>query len=281
MDEIHFDVAETERRFRALKRYCEQEAKIAPGPEFACVNDRRCHRVRPNRVKGGLAHVGSQCVMSFGEKPFTIMFIGYDYGRGAWSLETCRQQTEEYPQRLNPHYKGIVKVMMEIFQVKCEQESSTELWTPLLKRMSQTNGTRCCAPVDNHMACNTTQGMRRQCWPHLKKEIEILRPTIILFHGAQLRQSFLKSLHSDGCIEQPIFSEFQNHCCRVRWPFPDPFDSVLLFFSHPSHPQANNSFGSQWDTTVVPILNRLRQQRWIPTVNPDWRPRLRKQWPSI
>jgi hypothetical protein len=283
MSEPRYDTNLTKQRFKRLRDYCEKEAHIAPC-HFDCSKVDCCQQKVNSRgldlVSGGLAHVGEKYDICFDDKSLRILFVGYDYGNCCATLEQRRRSIQclSGPDlNKSPHYKGIVKVMMEIFQCKCGSEADTGSWRPLLKRMSQTNATRCCAPKEGRMGCNTTEGMRTNCWPHFKKEIELLQPTIIVFHGAALKDSFLHNL--DSAERRTLCSsELSEHCQHVTWEsFPAPFKSFLLFFNHPGHGQ----FGRQWDTKVLPVLKGLRDDGRLPSPNTDWKPRKRKEWPRI
>jgi hypothetical protein len=291
LDRLLYDTKATEQRFKDLRRYCEQEAHIDPS-KFDCDFVKFCEGEVGSRglhlVKGGLAHVGEDYDVRFDGKELRIMFVGYDQGNCCAGLEEYRQSIQCFHSAINPHYKGIIKVMMEVFQQECDSETDKHLWKPLLRRMVQTNATRCCAPREGSnsrrtMACNTTEDMRRKCWPHFKREIEILKPTIMFFHGASLKTPFMDDLKRDGVSCEPLDGELGEHCYLLKWTWADPFESVVLFFNHPAPIPIGNrhNFGSQWDKKVVSVLNKLRTLGMLPTLNSAWVPRQRKDWPKI
>lgn len=274
----------TSQRFAELRRYCEEVAHIDPG-DFRCEFLADCERGLAEGlalVKGGLAHVGEQYDLSIDGKETRMLFVGFDFGNDCAGLEERRLDIQAYSGIPNPHYKGIIKVMMEVLEQNCETPKDENLWKPFLKRMAQTNATRCCAPRNGRRKTNTTERMRKNCWIHFKKEIEVLRPTIMFFHGAQLKSSFLENLRSERVSCIPLFQDFQEHCQHIIWTtFNDPFESVVLFFSHPQPLWSPHNFGSQWEAEVVPILKRLREVGILPTITTEWRSRQRKDWPSI
>ena len=286
-----YDAAATDRRFQSLRQYCEEEALIDPG-EFHCCHEKECMSEvgrKPLRlVEGGLAHVGEEYDIRFGSKELRLMFVGYDYGRGCAGLVQRRHDIQNLVLPLNPHYSGITKVLIEVFQATCQGVQDEDEWRPLLKRMVQTNATRCCAPKGNEMRCNTTAEMRRLCWIHFKKEIEILEPTVIFFHGAELIHSFvtnvqtdkqlcLEPVYSDGLTETSLSREFHEHCKQITWAtFPHAFESVLLFFHHPSY----GHFGRQWDSVLLAV-KQLRHMGRLPMLNSEWNVRKQKEWPSV
>lgn len=148
MTEVVYDENATDKRFKELQIYCKKVARIDPH-DFHCGWQTACEREVENKglqlLPGGLAHVGEQYDMRFDEKDLRVMFVGFDFGNDCAGLEKRRQDIQNL-EPLNRHYKGIVKVMMEILQQSCERVDDSHLWRPLLKRIAQTNSTRCCAP---------------------------------------------------------------------------------------------------------------------------------------
>lgn len=151
---------------------------------------------------------------------------------------------------------------MEIFQEGCTGDS----WPELLKRMAQANATRCCAPSGHLMTTNTNNRMRRNCWAHFRKEIEELEPTLIFFHGAYLKGSFLEALQAEGIRPRQPVDDFEE-CRLVEWAvFARPFASILAFFHHP----ARGAFGRQWERTTA-LIRRLQQEGYLPTFSQGWK----------
>ncbi|HEV2352367.1 MAG TPA: hypothetical protein VG028_21235 [Terriglobia bacterium] len=273
----------TDGRLDKLRRYCEQDAKIDPR-NFHCKYYGECKSSVSTGltfIPGGLAHVGEDYDVTLGDQDLRIMFVGYDYGNGSDCLENRRTAIQEYAGHLNPHYRGIVKVMMEIFQVGCDSEGEGHVWRPLLRKMAQTNATRCCASRNGAMRTNTTREMQQNCWGHFRKEIEILEPTIIFFHGARLRQSLMQNLQRGEPNQAPptaLSQQVGHHCQLIEWTaFSRKFTSALLFFNHP----AFGHFGNQWEAKVVPALELLREHSLLPAGGKEWRARGRAKWPPI
>jgi hypothetical protein len=272
----------TDVRFTQLKTYCEQEVRIDPR-DFHCTHFDACNTSAAEGLEfipGGLAHVGEDFDTTLAGKGVRILFVGYDYGNCCDDLETRRASIQGYAGALNPHYRGLIKVMMEIFQVQCASEREDHLWKPLLRKMAQTNETRCCVSTNRSMRTNTTRTMQTNCWVHFRKEIEILGPTLIFFHGAALKRRFLESVkeeHAQPSPRSPI-DGYERHCQVIDWTiFPKKFSSVLLFFNHPAY----GHFGRQWETKVTPLLQSLRERQLLPPGESDWRPRARTDWPKI
>jgi hypothetical protein len=284
MDEIRFESMATERRFHRLREYCEQEAFIDPD-NFRCRSVDACTGSLPvgsHLVRGGLAFVGVDYDIRFGDRELRLLFVGIDRGNQPGSLIRLREDIQEYPGKLNCHYRGIVKVLMEVFQVTCVAEKDEGRWKPLLRRMAQTNLTRCCAPKHGKMRTNQTATMVNNCWAHFKKELEVLQPTVILFHGKRLLRPFLESLRIERLVPSPLTAESKGLCYEVAWSnFERPFCSTLLFFNHPSPPYSPYNFGSQWESKVLPMIAKLRDLGHVPNSDASWKPRGRKAWPSL
>jgi hypothetical protein len=200
-----------------------------------------------------------------------ILFVGIDTGRGSDAANVLR--TDRYG--LNAHYRGILKVLMETFQVRASGDEQERLQSrQLLERCAQTNTVHCCAPSGGKMRTNSTDIMRKECWRHLKKEIEILEPTLIFFHGARLRGAFSRLIGREGLTTTP---EGFPECETISWTiFPNSFTSLLAFFHHP----ARGHFGKQWEARAVPLLGRFRSQH-LGILQDNWRPLGRSEWPKI
>jgi len=277
MPDVSFDRNRTEHRFQRLVQYA-QDAKITPRL-FACGSICRCNEslaeaLRPLRLEncGGLVHVGEEYDVTVHHREFRILLVGKDYGGGSSDLAARRQCIQSLTENdLNWHYKGVVKTLLEVYQWRREDG-----WQCLLKRMAQTNATRCCAPRENRMACNTNYQMRLNCWPHFRAEIEILEPTLIIFHGADLAGPFQACLQREGAqVDQPLPG--LDRCQHVKWTnFSNPFETVIVFMNHP--------FAARWRqfdwASAVEIINRLRP-RHLPVFNTQWTPLQDSDWPRL
>jgi hypothetical protein len=194
--------------FRELRQYylgngLEPEA-------FKCTSRAKCKNschlnTKPNRqfIEGGLAYIGSQYDTKVAEGNMRILFVGYDFGNTFASLEQRRTDIEGYRPPLNAHYNGVVKVLMEIFEQNCESGADVQNWRSLLVRMAQTNVVRCCVPENGTMQTHATQTMWKNCWPHFREELRILRPTLVVFQGKSLKRFFLRQLGIDGIEAKP------------------------------------------------------------------------------
>lgn len=280
MGVISFEKEKTERRLLALEQYA-KEAGISPSG-FRCHRLKDCDsslaadlRLTPENC-GGLAHVGENYDVVVDGKELRILFVGKDYGWGRSELRERQTEIQNYSGEPNPHYKGIIKVLMEIFQERCDKTS----WHHLLRDMSQTNATRCTAPRQSQkgtpfMKSNITHTMRMNCWGHFRKEIEVLEPTLMWFHDADAQSTLLQSIREEGLSPTDLF-ELQE-CKQVEWTiFPRPFKSVLAFFHHP----AFGHFGRQW-RFATDVIARLREKGYLPTFNNEWKPLQKEEWPFL
>jgi hypothetical protein len=142
--------------------------------------------------------------------------------------------------------------------------------------MAQTNATRCCAPRDGRMRCNMNYGSRLSCWPHFRAEIEILEPTLMIFHGSDLRYPFNECLRRERVEARQVLPGVER-CQLIRWTnFRRPFESVIVFMNHPA---AAPWHRFDW-TNGAEIINRLRPIH-LPVFNHQWTPLQREDWPRL
>jgi hypothetical protein len=278
---ITFDAERTKSRLLTLEEYARQ-VRIEP-LKFACASLPLCSASLAGDIQlelencGGLAHIGENYDVVLDGQELRILFVGKDYGCGNSDLKTRRGIIQTYADPLNPHYKGIIKVLMEVFQDRCEGGT----WRTLLRRMAQTNATRCTAPRPSKaqassMQSNITKTMRMNCWSHLKKEIEVLEPTLIWFHDAVAKSSFLEAVRKEGLFPTVPYERYQQWY-QVEWTiFRRPFKSVLAFFHHPAY----GHFGRQWEL-ATDVIARLREEGCLPVFAENWSPLKRKEWPVI
>jgi hypothetical protein len=281
MSAISFNKEKSAGRLLALEKYA-IEVGISPS-EFHCNWQPLCSsslasdlQLKPENC-GGLAHIGENYDVVIDGKELRILFVGKDYGWGRSELKERQTEIQTYSGEPNSHYKGVIKVLMEVFQERCESDS----WRHLLWRMAQTNATRCTAPRDDQtgkplMKSNITHTMRTHCWSHFRKELELLEPTLIWFHDADAQSFFSQVARKEGL---PIIVPFEQHqeCLLVEWTvFPRPFKSVLAFFHHP----AFGHFGRQW-TIATDLIARLRESGYLPMFSTDWKSLEKREWPTI
>jgi len=226
---------------------------------------------------GGLAHLGEDYDVSVDGQELRILFVGKDYGHDNSELRERRTEIQTYSGEPNPHYKGVIKVLMEIFQDRCDGKS----WRLLLRRMAQTNATRCTAPRASqtqkmNMQSNITNTMGKNCWSHFRKEIEVLAPTLIWFHDADARYSFIRAIHEDG-LSPTLPFEHRQKCQQIEWTiFSRPFKSVLGFFYHPAY----GHFGRQWGLATN-VITGLRKEGYLPTFDKEGKPLQKEEWPTL
>jgi hypothetical protein len=65
------------------------------------------------------------------------------------------------------------------------------------------------------MQSNITKTMRMNCWSHFKKEIEVLEPTLIWFHDAVAKSSFLEAVRKEGLFPTKLSGRFSPDRSRV------------------------------------------------------------------
>ncbi|MGA2481531.1 MAG: hypothetical protein ABSF92_00255 [Candidatus Acidiferrales bacterium] len=281
MGGINFNREKTASRLLALEQYA-RASGISPS-DFRCHWLRDCDSSLGANLQlrkencGGLAHVGEEYDVFMNGQELRVLFVGKDYGRGNSEVRQRQTDIQTYLGEPNPHYKGIIKVLMEVFQERCDKNS----WRYLLRRMAQTNATRCAAPRESAKGnslrkSNITRTMRMNCWDHFKKEIEVLEPTLIWFHDADAQSSFIQAIRREGLSPTLPFEQLQE-CQQVEWTiFLTPFTSVLAFFHHP----AFRHFGRQWGLATG-VIARLRREGHLPAFSNEWKPLGKEEWPTL
>jgi hypothetical protein len=170
----------------------------------------------------------------------------------------------------NPHYGGVAKTAAAVFgsagefcQKKCRnvcQKSRVPLHVGnrpaccVLDRIAQPNAVKCVSKLVTNSDCKATGTMWKKCAHHLVAELKILRPEVVIFHGAPIKKPVtnaikeLEPIEVAGIGPDPVL---------YRWPA---VEAHLLFLHHPAH----NCLAKQWDPVVVPALNYLRERKRIP-----------------
>jgi hypothetical protein len=95
--------------------------------------------------------------------------------------------------------------------------------------------------------------MRVKCAYHLVAELKILRPELVIFHGAQIKWPVTNAIGKE--LEQIEVAGIGP--VLYGWPV---VGARLLFLHHPAH----NALAGQWGAVVVPALDYLRAENLIP-----------------
>jgi hypothetical protein len=142
------------------------------------------------------AYVGSFYGRGSGPR---VLFVGYDCGRDPDPTPVDRRNTiltayREKATEWNQHYKGLICVAgaltgshcSELCGQKCALAPEEDC---VLCRVAQTNAVKC---VPENSSSMDFQGRKyiKACIPLLFSEIEILRPDVIVVHGADLWHPF-------------------------------------------------------------------------------------------
>ncbi len=290
-----FDVPKTRRRYQALLKHYQQAGLNADN--FACPHYAACEdsqRGAKNLFKGGTLGLMPLYDVSYNGTPIRIFIIGkedgytpesrrygkpelHPYGIPAnFSLrcKQCLQATQRTT--LNPHIKGTLLTLQRIFEVQSQY---------LYASYALGNGLRCAFQKDpnseNHSDLPDTPIMRRNCFPYLVKEIEILEPTLVITQGnwaidanhpvmAQLHRAFgpskrlmVSSNGKHGLYEFPSFMYLTSyHPARLGpwktrlapdalWPMIDHLKDIGYL------PHISSEEAAQYEAKVKPAVDKL------------------------
>jgi hypothetical protein len=231
---------------------------------------------------GGILN-GKHCLMSY---------VGRDYGRpGVFprlvlvGIDHRDQISGDFMHRrsgiehawqnggekaFNPHYGGVARTAAAVFggeaefcQTMCrdickKSRVPFDLVRPrpfcVLDRIAQPNAVKCVSELATNANCKATKTMWDKCAHHLVAELKILRPEVVVFHGAPIKTPVTKAIKE---LEPIKVAGIGPDPVLYRWPA---VGAHLLYLHHP----ARGHLDRQWDTVVVPALNYLRAENLIP-----------------
>ena len=166
--------------------------------------------------------------------------------------------------QFNPHYNGVVKTAAAVFGGAAEfcqktclkknmcQKSRVPSACCVIDKIAQPNAVKCVSNLATNSSCQATGAMWTNCAHHLVEELEILRPDLVIFHGAGIKWPVTNALKELEQIEVAGIGPV-----LYRWPA---VGAHLLFLHHPAH----NWLAKQWEPVVVPALDYLRARNLIP-----------------
>jgi hypothetical protein len=145
-----------------------------------------------------------------------VVIVGIDHEHGHHDYQERRDEILGYQRgqpNFNQHYRGVVKTAAAILGsatgcMECAKANrclhlSRNIGQPcVLEMFSQPNLLRCAN--GQNATSKATPEMRRNCARLLVEELEILKPTLIVFHGAKLHKPFQKALSSRGWKDSQI-----------------------------------------------------------------------------
>lgn len=245
-----------------LDHWARKDAHIDP-KTFNCRFYEEC-----NASVGGKLDHGNNCMMSFVGREFGVngtfrlVVVGMDHGDPeGGSFEDRRAGIEDWYQKggckFNPHYKGVVKTAAVFFGsagdycrrmcgTSCQKSREPSL-ACVIDRIAQPNIVKCTPDKDTQInrESRATMTMLWNCTHHLIHELLILRPQLIVFHGAKSRWPVTTKLQSRGIVLKSIESITDRHGpVLYDWPT---LGAHLLFLHHPSR----GGLDRQWDAVVA------------------------------
>jgi hypothetical protein len=242
---------------------------------FACPHYAKCSRSHGNLLAGdsvSMSYIGPRYGEPITSPDVRLVCIGIDHGggeRGAGAADFQERRrvilTFQKGIKLNPHYYGVVKTTAAIFGrhtecMTCAHQKQCQLSKRpgtlcALELVAQPNLVKCANAPD--MTSRSTSVMKTNCSNYLLEELELLRPTLVVFHGAKLRVPFGAALRAAGWREPAHSGETTPAMCEITGPSLT-FDA--LYLNHP----ARGNLDWQWASVVEPALTVLRRKGKIP-----------------
>lgn len=249
-----------------------QEAKVDPHG-FACRFYSECNKSVSESLDGGSTCMMSYVGRQYEQDGFRLVIVGMDHGEAEGAdFEQRRGQIEDAYQKggynFNPHYQGVVKTAAAIFggrgnhcRHNCTrfcQKSRNASADCVLDRIIQPNAVKCAPNTHKNRNSKATGTMRHNCAHHLASELRILRPGLVVFHGAAARWAVPPVFKECGLGLEEVGNVSDNHG-------PVLFKSQklrahVLFLHHPSYGWLDR----QWANIVEPALAYLREEKLIP-----------------
>lgn len=240
------------------------------------------HYASCNQSHGSLQAGASVCMSYVGpryEHPveghdLRLVLVGMDHGGdtgGPYSEDFASRQQAilSIPTRgsFNPHYRGVVKTAAAIFgratdcstcaeQNQCQRRSEPDRRC-VLDMIAQPNLVKCANGSD--MRSGSTPTMMGNCVGLLMEELEILHPTLVVFHGVGARRPFEAAIESRGWTHTsvPVPGDQTDALHGVVGP------SIRIHVLYLAHP-ARGHLARQWSAVVTPALALLRRMQRLP-----------------
>jgi hypothetical protein len=165
--------------------------------------------------------------------------------------------------KVSPHYLGIIRTAAALFgplgrrcmdtcwvEGKCQYSGKSDSHLCVIRSIAQSNLAKCAAGGESG-GCRATPKMYRNCSTHLLSELQILRPHVLVFHGAKLRVPFIHKARKTGWRIELVRKRRTPVLYHLTAPN---FSCHVLFFHHP----ARNALNRQWAKVVRPALKALR-----------------------
>jgi hypothetical protein len=156
---------------------------------------------------------GKHCMMSYVGRDYgapgispRLALVGMDHrDQGRGDFADRRSEIEHFYQnrgcRFDPHYVGVVKTAAAVFgssALRCQeaclkerscQKSRDSTQPCVIDRIAQPNVVKCVSDLTTNGTCKASTTMWANCTNHLIAELKILRPELVVFHGANAKWS--------------------------------------------------------------------------------------------
>lgn len=262
-----------------LQAWAQGDAKIEPGA-FSCSRYNACNA----SAKGALRR-DDTCAMSYIGERYSrqdtidaepkLVIPGIDHGEPSGGGTTYQRGREHIKsvyinegQAFNQHYQGVVKTAAAFLgrggdhcsvncKTHCAQSFGAANSACVLEKLVQPNLVKCVPVSAPNMNSVTTRLMRDNCSHHLIAELRILKPDIVVFHGAKARPIVLSSLMNNGVKTTPLVHNHEGNAVLSHVP---ELKLHMVFLHHPSRYHMDRT----WDRDAVPSLEYLRKEGVIP-----------------
>jgi uracil-DNA glycosylase len=216
-----------------------------------------------------MSYVGVRYAMNLSAR---IVMVGKDHGCGGCAdFHGRRQKIREYQspqnkQKFNAHYRGVVRTAAALLGSvttcsACYDTNMCQLSNGggpycVLDLIAQPNLVKCAPDDKNTMRSQATSLMKMKCSNLLVEELEILNPTLIVFHGTDLRKFFSEAISSRRWELEKWDCQKQKHLFKLNGPT---LKADVLFLAHPAYGWLER----QWDG-VLKEIETLREAGKLP-----------------
>jgi hypothetical protein len=269
----------------SLQRWA-RKANVLPSC-FRCEQYNSCQHSRTEkklpRLRRGktvlMSYVGHEYGRPVRGARFALVIVGMSHaGDGGYNYLERQRSGRKWvtERRINRHYRGILWMAAALLgdcgsycsenclrAWRCMAEDLPKTGRCALSSIIQPNLAKCAGGDEG--TCLTTPVMYKNCSPHLLGELEVLKPTIIVFQAAPARAVIPNAVRERGWQLQPIAAsphyDGPEAFPVVQYLRTPTFGSHVLFLNHPSR----GNIERQWKPIIKPSLNLLRKLNAIPT----------------
>jgi Uracil DNA glycosylase superfamily len=248
------------------------DVHIGNNAEFKCLYYAACNKSINHELGKGEGCCMGYIGRDYG-RGFKLVFVGIDHGEfdPFSGLQENRQWIEEnyigrpMEFRFNQHYVGVVRHSAMLLghpacqcQRECCSTSHPSVSSCVLKKIAQLNIVKCVPKTQANRTARSNQTMKENCANHLVRELRILRPNLIVFHGVGSRRVVIPAFERSG-IDLTAINECSDRHGAVLYDSNE-LGAHILFLFHPSHGWLKRQW-PQFETWI----SYLRSQRLIPT----------------